>query len=107
MCNIVLKDGTALMITNADRLRAKQAGKTLENYFLDNLDIWETALESVSQAQSYTISNGQSSSRTLTRANIKEIENQVNKWTEKLENLVDLSTLSPKIRTIFSRRLNA
>jgi len=95
------------MITNADILRAGRAGKTLENYFLDNLDTWEAALESVSQAQSYTISNGQSSSRTLTRANIKEIETQVNKWTEKIENLIESSTVSPKLRTIFTRRLNA
>jgi len=95
------------MITNADRLRASKVGKSLEDYFLDNLDEWETALSAISQAQSYTISNGQSSSRTLTRANLKEVETQVNRWTEKIENLLDSSTVSPKFRTIFTRRLHA
>lgn len=107
MCSIVLKDGIALMITNADRLRAAKLGKSLEDYFLDNLDEWETALSAISNAQSYTISNGQSSSRTVTHANLKEVESQVNKLTEKIENLIDSSTLSPKFRTIFTRRLNA
>jgi len=95
------------MITNADRLRASKVGKSLEDYFLDNLDEWETALSALSQSQSYTISNGQSSFRTLTRTNLKEVETQVNRWTEKIENLLDSSTVSPKFRTIFTRRLNA
>ena len=97
------------MITNADKLLAKAkypklaVNEALEKYFLDKLTIWSETLETLSQNQSYKISNGQNSSRDLERVEVAEAQSQVNIWTEKLENLIGTSTTAPKIRTVFTR----
>ena len=90
------------MITNADRLLAARASKTLEDYFLDNLVIWKNTLDSLSQNQSYQISNGQNSKRELERVKIEDAQKQVDKWENKLECLTGSSITAPKIRTIYT-----
>ncbi|MHA1193228.1 MAG: hypothetical protein ACTSP9_13180 [Promethearchaeota archaeon] len=90
------------MITKADELLAVKAGKSLEDYFLDNLVIWTNTLESLSQNQKYIISNGQNSKRELERVQIKEAQSQVDYWTEKIECLDGKSLTAPKIRTLFT-----
>ena len=90
------------MITNADRLMAQRANKSLEDYFLDKLYQWESTLDALSQAKKYKIANGQGSSRENERVEIADAEAQVRKWTEKLENLLGESTTSPKVRTLFT-----
>jgi len=96
------------MITNADKLLAKakypteSESKALELYFLDKLTLWNNTLESLSQNQSYKISNGQSSSRDLNRVEIEDAQSQVNIWTDKLENLIGQSADAPKLRTVFT-----
>ena len=96
------------MVTNADKLLAKAKypllaeNEALQQYFLDKLVLWNNTLESLSQNQSYKISNGQNSSRDLERVEIDEAQSQVDIWTEKLENLVGTSIDAPKIRTVFT-----
>ena len=94
------------MITYADKLIAKSKypslseKEALKEYYLDNLIMWNNTLESLSQNQSYKISNGQNSSRDLERVTIEDAQNQVNKWTEKLENLTGSSITKPIFSTI-------
>lgn len=91
------------MITTADKLRASKLGKTLEDYFLDNLDEWENTLSALSQNQEYKISNGQNSKRELLRVKIDEAQTQVDRWTNKLECLETGSSVdAPKIRTVYT-----
>jgi len=94
------------MITYADKAIAKSKypslteKKALEQYFIDNITLWSNTLESLSMSQDYKISNGQSSSRELTRVEIDEAQSQLNIWTEKLENLNNSSIQSPRFATI-------
>ena len=52
----------------------------------DKLTTWMAALDKIAAGQSYSISSG-GSSRTLTRANLDEVQRQIDYWDAKVKSL--------------------
>jgi len=83
-------------------LLAERQGKTPLELALDNYELWYNANAALSLNKSYTIANGQNSKRELTRADSKEVLEQLNYWEDELGKLQGSDPASPKISTIYT-----
>ena len=77
-------------------------GRSSLELALDNYELWFKANQALSQNKEYEISNGQNSKRKLTRADAKEVLDNLNYWENEVSKLQGEEIAAPKIRTIFT-----
>ncbi len=59
---------------------ATNLGLTLKQYYIKNITKWQTTLDNLAVAQSYTNKSAVGSSINMDRVSIKEAEAQLKKW---------------------------
>lgn len=91
-----------MAIKTALELLADRQGKTPTELALDNYEMWYNANQALSLNKEYEIANGQNSKRKLTRADSKEVLEQLNYWENELGKLQGIDPSAPKINTIFT-----
>jgi len=69
---------------------------------LDQFEAWYNASLALSQNKDYSIKNGQNSERRLTRADAKEVEQNLLYWENEVARLQGESINAPKIRTLYT-----
>jgi hypothetical protein len=77
-------------------------GRSALELALDNYELYYKANQALSQNKEYEINNGQNSKRRLTRADAKEIEQNMLYWENEVAKLQGTSLNALKIRTIFT-----
>ena len=86
-----------------DLLAERKGGtNTSLSLALDQYEAWYNASLALAQNKDYEISNGQNSKRKLTRADAKEVEQNLLYWENEVARLQGTSINAPKIRTIFT-----
>ena len=97
-------DGITYMAKTALQLLSERNndGRSSLELALDNYELWFKANQALSQNKTYKISNGQSSSRELTRADASEVLKNLNYWENEVSKLQGEEIAAPKIRTIFT-----
>lgn len=83
-------------------LLAERKGTTALEIALDNYSMWYDADQSLSLGKSYNISNGQNSSRSLTRADAQEVKERLAYWENEVAILQGSEINAPKINTIYT-----
>ena len=83
-------------------LLAERQGKTPLELALNNYELWYNANAALSLNKTYKIDNGQNSKRELTRADSKEVLDQLNYWENEVGKLQGKDPSAPKIRTIYT-----
>ena len=69
---------------------------------LDQYEAWNKASLALAQNKEYSIKNGQNSERRLTRADAKEVEQNLLYWENEVARLQGESINAPKINTIYT-----
>jgi len=90
------------MVKTALELLAERVGKTTLELTLNNYQMWYDANQALALNKEYTISNGQNSQRKLTRADAKEVKDNLDYWENKVAEAQGESLNAPKINTIFT-----
>lgn len=95
------------MIQSALQLLAIREGKTTLDMALDNYSLWYNANQSLSLNKEYEITNGQNSKRKLTRADSKEVLEQLDFWDKEVKRIQSIesgsiSTALPKFHTVYT-----
>ncbi len=86
-----------------DLLAERKGGaNTSLSLALDQFEAWYNASIALSQNKDYSIKNGQNSERRLTRADAKEVEQNLLYWENEVSRLQGTSINTPKIRTVFT-----
>lgn len=91
-----------MAIKTALELLADRKNKTALELALDNYSMWYDANQSLSLGKSYTISNGQNSSRTMTNADADEVKKNLDYWENEVSRLQGQELNAPKISTIYT-----
>lgn len=92
------------MADNINEAVAQQEGKTYEKYCLDNYIVWKNAQLALSQNKSYSITNGQSSSRNLTRADLDEVMAAMRYWEDEWKKAKGKApSYKPQFNTVFTQ----
>ena len=90
------------MAEKALDLLAARVGKTTLELALDNYQMWFDANQALALNKEYTITNGQNSQRKITRADAKEVKDNLDYWENKVAEAQGSSLNAPKINTIFT-----
>ena len=89
--------------TALELLAERKGGSTTSlELALDQYEAWYNASLALSQNKDYEISNGQNSKRKLSRADAKEVEQNLLYWENEVARLQGDSINAPKIRTVFT-----
>lgn len=81
-------------------------GKTPLDLAVEQYNLWFKANQALSQNKTYKIDNGQNSKRELTRADAKEVKENLDYWENEVRKAQGGESLnSPKIRTIYTAGL--
>ena len=89
--------------TALELLAERKGGTTTSlELALDQYEAWYNASLALSQNKDYEISNGQNSKRKLSRADAKEVEQNLLYWENEVARLQGDSINAPKIRTVFT-----
>jgi len=96
------------MAKNALQLLAERENKSALEMALDNYSLWYNANQSLSFNKEYEISNGQNSKRKLTRADSKEVLEQLDFWDKEVKRIQSIETTGidstlPKFHTIYTK----
>ena len=91
-----------MAVKTALELLAEREGKTTLELALNNYSMWYDANQALSLNKEYTITNGQNSQRKITRADAKEVKDNLDYWENKVAEAQGSSLNAPKINTIFT-----
>lgn len=69
---------------------------------LDTYQMWYDANQALSLNKSYKIDNGQNSKRELTRADSREVKENLDYWENEIAKLQGASNTAPKFNTVFT-----
>lgn len=89
---------------SALELLAERKGTTPLELALDNYSMWYDANQALSLNKDYSIKNGQSSERSLTRADADEVKMNLDYWENEVGRLQGSETNAPKINQIYTVR---
>ncbi len=90
------------MAKTAIDLLAERLETTPLELALDNYQMWFDANQALALNKEYTITNGQNSQRKITRADAKEVKDNLDYWENKVAEAQGSSLNAPKINTIFT-----
>lgn len=83
-------------------LLAERKDTTALELALDNYSMWYDANQALSLNKDYSIKNGQSSERSLSRADADEVQKNLDYWENEVARLQGTEVNAPKVNQIYT-----